>query len=56
MAHPDLVALLLVAHVVLSGIATVLVSANRKPSAAIAWVLAIIFVPFLGLVAFLLMG
>ncbi len=53
----DLVALLLTgAHIVLGGIATVLVSANRKPSAAIAWVLTIIFVPFLGVVAFLLVG
>lgn len=53
----DLVALLLLlAHVVLGGVATVLVSANRKPSAAIAWVLMIIFVPFLGAAAFLLVG
>ena len=56
-AELDLVALLLVlAHVVLGGVATVLVSANRRPSAAIAWVLMIIFVPFIGAVAFLLIG
>ena len=56
-AEPDLVALLLfVAHVVLGGIAIVLVSANRRPSAAIAWVLTIIFIPFVGVVAFLLVG
>ena len=33
-----------------------LISANRKPSAAIAWLLAIIFVPLLGICAFLLVG
>ncbi|HSU34174.1 MAG TPA: phospholipase D-like domain-containing protein, partial [Propionibacteriaceae bacterium] len=56
-AEPDLVALLLLlAHVVLGGIAIVLVSANRRPSAAIAWVLTIIFIPVVGVVAFLLVG
>lgn len=47
---------LIAAHVVLGFIATVLVSANRRPSAAIAWVLTIIFIPFLGAIAFLLVG
>ncbi len=47
---------LLLLHVVLGTVAAVLVSANRRPSAAIAWVLMIIFVPFLGLVAFALVG
>ena len=47
---------LAVAHVVLGFVATVLVSANRRPSAAIAWVLAIVFIPFLGALAFLLVG
>ena len=55
--EPDLVALLLLlGHVVLGGIAIVLVSANRRPSAAIAWVLTIIFIPVVGVVAFLLVG
>jgi cardiolipin synthase len=48
--------LLVLAHVVLGGIATVLISANRRPSAAIAWVLLIVFVPFIGALAFLLVG
>lgn len=53
----DTIALLLLAlHIVLGSIATVMVSANRRPSAAIAWVLAIIFIPYLGTVAFLLLG
>ena len=34
----------------------VFVSANRKPSSAIAWVLAAIFIPVLGIVFFLLVG
>jgi cardiolipin synthase len=48
--------LLLLAHIVLGTIATILVSANRRPSAALAWVLTIIFIPFVGVVAFLLTG
>ncbi len=47
---------LVAAHVVFGFIATVLVSANRRPSAAIAWVLTIVFIPFLGALAFLLVG
>jgi len=50
-------ALLLVAlHAVIVFIATVYLSANRRPSAAIAWVLAIIFIPYLGALVFLLIG
>ncbi|NQD87268.1 cardiolipin synthase A, partial [Paenarthrobacter sp. CM16] len=48
--------ILLALHIVLGAIAAVMVSANRKPSSAIAWVLAIIFIPYLGTVAFLLVG
>ncbi|WP_291055351.1 cardiolipin synthase [Herbiconiux sp.] len=47
---------LLAAHIVLGFVATVAVSANRRPSAAIAWVLTIVFIPFLGTIAFLLVG
>ncbi|SDB83851.1 cardiolipin synthetase 2 [Sanguibacter gelidistatuariae] len=47
---------LLLAHIVVGFVATVLISANRRPSAAIAWVLAIIFIPFLGAAFFLLVG
>jgi len=45
-----------VLHVAVVFVATVLISANRTPSAAIAWVLAIVFVPVLGLLVFLLVG
>jgi cardiolipin synthase len=47
---------LLVAHVVIGFVAAVAVSTNRRPSAAVAWVLAIIFIPFLGALWFLLVG
>ena len=47
---------LLVAHIVIGFVATVLISANRSPSAAVAWVLAIVFIPFLGALWFLLVG
>lgn len=36
--------------------ATVAVSTNRRPSAAIAWVLTIVFIPFIGAFVFLLVG
>ncbi|MET1052615.1 MAG: cardiolipin synthase [Mycetocola sp.] len=49
-------ALLLIIHVVVGFIAAVFIAANRRPSAAIAWVLMIIFVPYLGALAFLLVG
>ncbi|GAA0998031.1 cardiolipin synthase [Subtercola frigoramans] len=48
--------LLVLAHVVIGFTATVLVSANRRPSAAIAWVLTIIFIPFAGAFVFFLIG
>ena len=48
--------LLLAAHVVLGFVATVLISTNRRPSAAVAWVLVIIFIPFLGALWYLLVG
>ena len=37
--------LLFAAHVLIVLVAAVLISANRKPAAAIAWILAIIFIP-----------
>ena len=48
--------LLIVLHAVIVFVAAVYVSGNRRPSAAIAWVLAIIFIPYLGALAFLLVG
>lgn len=57
LSDPETIALLaLAAHIFLVGVATVLVSMNRRPSSAIAWVLAIIFIPLLGAVAFLFVG
>ncbi|MCI4657754.1 cardiolipin synthase [Cryobacterium zhongshanensis] len=53
----ETVTLVLIAvHVVVGFTATVLVSANRSPSSAIAWVLTIVFIPYLGAIAFLLVG
>lgn len=45
-----------VLHVTLVFIGIVLISANRNPAAAIAWLLAIIFIPFLGFIAYLFVG
>ncbi|WP_346926071.1 cardiolipin synthase [uncultured Arthrobacter sp.] len=54
---PEAVALLLLAaHILLVAVAAVLVSVNRRPSSAIAWVLAIIFIPLLGAIVYLLVG
>ena len=47
---------LVVTHVILGTIAIVIISANRRPSTAIAWLLAIIFIPFIGAIAFFLVG
>jgi cardiolipin synthase A/B len=44
--------LLFAAHVLIVLLAAVLISTNRKPSAAIAWILAIIFIPVLGILFF----
>jgi cardiolipin synthase A/B len=43
-------------HAVLGTIAIVFISARRRPSTAIAWLLAIIFIPYIGALAFLLVG
>ncbi|MGK9148174.1 cardiolipin synthase [Plantibacter flavus] len=57
METTETVALLLIgAHIVLGFVATVLVAANRCPSAAIAWVLTIVFIPFVGALAYFLVG
>ena len=53
----DLAALLLfIAEVLVVLAAAIYVSANRKPSSAIAWVLAVIFIPVIGILFFLLVG
>ncbi|MFO7690554.1 MAG: cardiolipin synthase [Cryobacterium sp.] len=57
MNRADVVTLVLaLANFVIVVVATVFISANRRPSAAIAWVLAIVFIPFLGALAFFLVG
>lgn len=48
--------LLFLAEVLLALVAAIYVSANRKPSSAIAWVLAVIFIPVIGILFFLLVG
>ncbi|MGP5163683.1 cardiolipin synthase [Arthrobacter rhombi] len=53
----DTAALLLIGlHAVLGTVAIVLISANRRPSTAVAWLLAIIFIPFFGALVFFLIG
>jgi cardiolipin synthase len=46
----------IIVHVVLGSVAIILISARRKPSTAIAWLLTIVFIPFLGAIAFFLVG
>jgi cardiolipin synthase len=48
--------LLIVLHAAIVFVSAVYIAGNRRPSAAIAWVLAIIFIPYLGALAFLLVG
>ncbi|MDN5770943.1 MAG: cardiolipin synthase [Microlunatus sp.] len=48
--------LVLLIHIIIAIAAAVLISANRKPSSAIAWVMAIIFIPLIGILFFLLVG
>lgn len=47
---------LLALHVVLGAVAVAYISARHRPATAIAWMLTIIFIPFVGVVAFLLVG
>lgn len=44
------------AYVVIIIVAAVYIASNRKPSSAIAWILAIIFIPLIGVLFFLLIG
>lgn len=48
--------LLVTTHVLIVLLAAIFISANRNPSSAIAWVMAIIFIPYLGIAYFLLVG
>lgn len=45
-----------VLHVAIGIVAAVYIASNRKPSSAIAWILAIVFLPYLGIFFFLLIG
>lgn len=48
--------ILLAVQVLLSAAAVAVISARHRPATAIAWMLTIIFIPFVGLVAYLLVG
>ena len=48
--------MVLAAHVLIVLAGAVYVSTNRKPSSAIAWVMAFIFIPVVGILFFLLIG
>lgn len=52
---PQAVSLLL-AHLLVIFMTATSVSANRKPSSAIAWLLVVVFIPLLGVIAYLLIG
>ena len=56
MSGDDVALLLVAAHALVVFLAAVFISARRAPSAAIAWILAITFLPLLGLGWFLLVG
>ena len=43
-------------HVLLALAVAVYLSVNRKPSSAIAWVMAVVFIPLFGILFFLLVG
>ena len=45
-----------VVHVVIAVVAAVYIAGNRKPSSAIAWIMAIVFIPYIGILFFLLIG
>lgn len=48
--------ILLAVHIIVVVVATIYVSANRRPSAAIAWVLTIIFIPYIGALVYFTIG
>ncbi|WP_230085325.1 MULTISPECIES: PLDc N-terminal domain-containing protein [Arthrobacter] len=43
-------------HVFLGAVAVAYISARRRPATAIAWMLTIIFIPYIGIIAFFLVG
>lgn len=57
MAGDQIVAwILLFAHIAIVCFASVIISLRRKPQTALAWIMAIIFIPLIGVTAFLLIG
>ena len=57
MTTAELIAVLaLCAHVIIGFVAAVVISLRRKPATAIAWILTIVFIPFVGAVVFFLIG
>ncbi|HEY5981423.1 MAG TPA: cardiolipin synthase [Microlunatus sp.] len=43
-------------HAAIAIVAAVYIAGNRKPSSAIAWIMAIVFIPYVGIAFFLLIG
>lgn len=43
-------------HILIAIVAAVYIASNRKPSSAIAWIMAIVFIPVIGILFFLLIG
>ena len=43
-------------HAAIAIVAAVYIAGNRKPSSAIAWIMAIVFIPYVGILFFLLIG
>lgn len=43
-------------HAVIAVVGAVYIAGNRKPSSAIAWIMAIVFIPYIGILFFLLIG
>ena len=56
MSAEGLTLLLVAAHAAIVFVAAVVISARRAPAAAIAWILAIAFIPVVGIIWFLLVG
>ena len=57
MVYADLIRVLSwLIYIIVIIVAAVYIASNRKPSSAIAWILAIVFIPVIGVLFFLLIG
>ncbi len=57
MSTGDWIAIVISAvHAVIAVVGAVYIAGNRKPSSAIAWIMAIVFIPYIGILFFLLIG